>query len=374
MMNALRTTCLIALSVLTGCDGGGALSVPRVLGPKTPTCDDPEALQLTSRVIQQSSGQVNRIGDHSLLESEMILVRGIDKEIGKASCVASFVFVYLKDIVTTSNYKAISRTEFELQYDTTGQLVSTIQTVGPLSYVKLSEDEVKSLNENPTDPIAQYNLGLMYDKGEGVGKNDAEAVKWYRRAADQGDATAQNNLGVMYDNGEGVAENDAEAVKWYRRAADQGDASAQNNLGVMYAKGEGVAKSAVEAVKWFRLAADQGLASAQSNLAWMYSYGKGVTQDSAEAVKWYRKAANQGNALAQYSLGEVFYAGDEFGGVADESRARVEWTRVLKSADKESQEFKLAQAGFSCIDRGVPSKSCAPLRCSIEGRSDCPDL
>jgi TPR repeat protein len=106
----------------------------------------------------------------------------------------------------------------------------------------------------------------------------------------------------------------------------------------------------------------------------MYQYGKGVTQDLKLAVFWFQQVANQGNVQAQYNLGELYYAGDEFGGVADESRATVQWTQLLKSADKASQLFKLAQAGLSCIDRGVPSKSCAPLRCSIEGRSDCPDL
>ena len=65
-------------------------------------------------------------------------------------------------------------------------------------------------------------------------QNYAEAVKWYRLAADQGDASAQYNLGVMYANGQGVPQNHAEAVKWYRLAADQGNASAQFNLGDMY--------------------------------------------------------------------------------------------------------------------------------------------
>ena len=51
----------------------------------------------------------------------------------------------------------------------------------------------------------------------------------------KGYADAQSNLGIMYDNGNGVPENDAEAVKWYRKAADQGNAKAQYNLGVMYA-------------------------------------------------------------------------------------------------------------------------------------------
>ena len=82
---------------------------------------------------------------------------------------------------------------------------------------------------------AQFNLGVMYDNGEGVPKDDAEAVRWYRLAAEQGTAAAQFNLGLMYANGEGVPEDDAEAVRWYRLAAEQGDATAQSILGLMYA-------------------------------------------------------------------------------------------------------------------------------------------
>ena len=47
----------------------------------------------------------------------------------------------------------------------------------------------------------------------------AEAVKWFRKAAEQGNASAQSNLGVMYAEGRGVPQDDAEAVKWYRRGA-----------------------------------------------------------------------------------------------------------------------------------------------------------
>ena len=64
------------------------------------------------------------------------------------------------------------------------------------------------------DALAQYNLGLMYGKGEGVPQDDAEAVKWYRLAAEQGFAKAQLNLGFMYARGRGVPQDDAEAVKW----------------------------------------------------------------------------------------------------------------------------------------------------------------
>ena len=51
--------------------------------------------------------------------------------------------------------------------------------------------------------VAQFNLGLIYHNGEGISQDQAEAVKWYRRAAEQGDAQAQCNLGLMYDNRRG---------------------------------------------------------------------------------------------------------------------------------------------------------------------------
>ena len=92
-----------------------------------------------------------------------------------------------------------------------------------------------------------------------------EAVNWYRKAAVQGDADAQYNLGVMYDTGEGVPENDVEAVNWYRKAAEQGHASAQFNLGVMYANGAGVPENNIYAYVWFSISAAQGNETAKTN-------------------------------------------------------------------------------------------------------------
>ncbi len=63
---------------------------------------------------------------------------------------------------------------------------------------------------------AQYNLGNMYHKGEGVAQDYKEAAKWYRKASEQGLAAAQYNLGCMYYDGQGVTQNYKEAVKWYR--------------------------------------------------------------------------------------------------------------------------------------------------------------
>jgi hypothetical protein len=64
----------------------------------------------------------------------------------------------------------------------------------------------------------------MYARGLGVPQDYAEAVRWYRLAADQGHASAQNNLGVMYATGEGVLQDYVQAHMWYNLAASRPDA------------------------------------------------------------------------------------------------------------------------------------------------------
>jgi len=68
------------------------------------------------------------------------------------------------------------------------------------------------------NPQAQASLGIAYHTGTGVKKDDVEAAKWYRKAAEQGISIAQFDLGVMYYRGEGVRKDDAEAVRWYRQS------------------------------------------------------------------------------------------------------------------------------------------------------------
>jgi TPR repeat protein len=69
----------------------------------------------------------------------------------------------------------------------------------------------------------------------------------------------------IYCDGKGVPEDDTEAVKWYRKAAEQGYAEAQYNLGVMYTNGEGVPEDYVESYMWWNLAAAQGIEQAKGN-------------------------------------------------------------------------------------------------------------
>lgn len=105
------------------------------------------------------------------------------------------------------------------------------------------------------DATSQYNLALMYAKGQGVSQNANEAVKWYRLAAAQGSGGAQFNIGLMHKSGLGVSQDYKEAVKWFRLAAAQGNADAQNKLGARYAEGLGVFSSRVVAYALYHLSA-----------------------------------------------------------------------------------------------------------------------
>ena len=89
--------------------------------------------------------------------------------------------------------------------------------------------------------------------------NYKEAITLLEPLALQGNADAQYNLGNMYDNGQGVVQDYFEAARLYKMAAAQGVAKAQSNLGNMYASGRGVTKDYVEAAKWRNLAAAQDL-------------------------------------------------------------------------------------------------------------------
>ena len=83
----------------------------------------------------------------------------------------------------------------------------------------------------PTGNAAvQNHIGWIYAVCRGVPADYAEAVKWFRLAAEQGHADAQKNLGRMYEIGHGVSRDEAEAVKWFRKAAAQGVEDAQDAL------------------------------------------------------------------------------------------------------------------------------------------------
>jgi hypothetical protein len=176
---------------------------------------------------------------------------------------------------------------------------------------------------------SQYILSTMYEAGKGVPQDDAQAARWERLAADQGQVYAQANLSFRCYS----ANDFARAFEWCQRAADGDLAWAQYNLGLMHQKGEGVTRNDAEAAHWYRLAASQGFADAQQRLADFYYLGQGIPRCYAQAALWYRRAAEQGNARAQFQLGFLYDVG--LGIERDYAQYRY-WTR--KAAEQGHEE------------------------------------
>jgi TPR repeat protein len=190
---------------------------------------------------------------------------------------------------------------------------------------------------------AEAELGHRYFFGrDGETQDYAQAIVWYRKAADQGDTSAETNLGFMYSKGQGVTIDHAQALFWYRKAAMSGDATAQNNLGYLYREGIGTTQDFTQALQWYHKSADQGNANAQTSLGYMYYNGKGVPQDYSQAITWFRKGADQGSAEAQYDMGLCYQYGH--GTAIDLGQARI-WYQ--KAADQGDESSKKQLAGLN---------------------------
>ncbi len=138
----------------------------------------------------------------------------------------------------------------------------------------------------------------LADGQAAYGKADfATAVRLLRPLAEAGNAEAEFSLGDMYDKGQGVPQDFALAAKWYRKAADQGNAEAQRMLGIVYDLGRpDVRQDLAQAAFWYRKAADQGNAKAQCALAHAYEEGRGVPKDYVQAYMWYSLAASNASS------------------------------------------------------------------------------
>lgn len=182
--------------------------------------------------------------------------------------------------------------------------------------------------------MAQKNLALAYANGQGVQRDDATAVRWMRKAAEQLEVEAAFMMGEFFRQGRGVPATPTDAALWYSRSAEAGFPIAQYALGMMLLEGAGEAKDLAKAEQWLSFAAAQGhpeaknnvatllaqrgevdqaaalwadLAeggepNAQCNLGMCFLRGMGRPQDMKEARRWLVKASNQGHQLATQAL------------------------------------------------------------------------
>jgi len=127
----------------------------------------------------------------------------------------------------------------------------------------IAKDSSKVTTPEKANGNALFLLGL---KNLEEPKDYKKAAECFRRAAEQGHVNAQYNIGIMYERGNGVKQDYKEALKWYHKAAEQGKAEAQHNIGIMYADGQGVPQDNKKAVKWLRMAVKQGFEPSKRKL------------------------------------------------------------------------------------------------------------
>ncbi len=178
----------------------------------------------------------------------------------------------------------------------------------------------------------QTKLGEIYEYGQGVEKNQKSAVKWYMKAADQGNAEALNKLGEAYSDPfswTDIPQSDELALKWFKRAAQKGNAEAMYNLGQMHSdnafRGCGtVGVNKEEAFEWFKKAAVLGHADAQNHVGVHYARGDVVTQNDYEAFRWYKKSAEQGNENGCHNLSGISSKVQEIVQAEDEKSTKLQ--------------------------------------------------
>ena len=239
------------------------------------------------------------------------------------------------------------------------------------------------------DVEAQKALGHIYESGLNVEKDRAQAMEWYKKAADQGDyaamvilddmrtadtagpagdepaeareytvrvretaqknpravfqayydqaqsgsATGQYNLAYAYAKGIGVPKDEQKASYYLRKAADQGDSDALMWMGYRYFNGIGVQKDPASAAASFSRAAEKGHANAMTWIGYLCETGKGVPKNAERAVQWYQKAAEAGNLTAAYNLGLCYEDGR---GVPQDPAQALRWLK--RAADNGNRE------------------------------------
>jgi len=181
---------------------------------------------------------------------------------------------------------------------------------------------------NKGNVVSQRLLAGLYDRST-VPDHAAEAVNWYRKAADAGDLPSLFRLGQLLHLGKGVPANPADATAKIKQAAEADYVPAWTVLGERYELGLGTRQNDQNAAFWYRKAAERGIQAAQAKVGDFFMRGKGVAKDEAEGVRWFKLSADGGNREGQYGLGMAYIRGR---GIPKSDSLAFVWLK--KSADQ----------------------------------------
>ena len=213
------------------------------------------------------------------------------------------------------------------------------------------------------DDSAQASLAsLLWTGSNGLAVDPREATRLYLLSAHQGNAGSQYMLGMIYagawglaPGAAGVAPDAGEALRWLRRAADQGDVSALEALAGRYESGDGVVQSLPETLRLLRLAADKNSVAAHIWLSNAYRDGRGVGRDNVESLRLLHRAVELGSADAQAYLGLLTLSGER--GITRDEREAERLIRLASDQGIPEGQYGLGlmyEEGRGGLRRNLP--------------------
>ncbi len=174
----------------------------------------------------------------------------------------------------------------------------------------VDDDYVHALNEYQLaadlgDPVAAYDLGLMYEKGKNQWVDLAKAKELYLQAAQGGVVKAMVSLGILY----AMDHHYDEALSWLNKAVAKDDSDAEYQLGWMAEKGMISHSSLSKAITYYQKSAERGNAKAMLALARIYHTGSKTVKNTQQSVEYYTRLADQNYPEAQYQLAKFCFSG-----------------------------------------------------------------
>ncbi|CAG8549229.1 4975_t:CDS:2 [Ambispora gerdemannii] len=161
--------------------------------------------------------------------------------------------------------------------------------------------------EKTRDPLAQNELGWCFSEGFGTKQDHKEALKWFMKSAESGNAIAAMNLGQCYFYGDGTSMDDSKALHWYEISARRNYLNGQIQLAQFYRYASKQYRSARLAKHWYEKAAKSGNPEAQVEIGYCYYHAIGVNKQLKDhAIEWYKKAAKQDYPRAQALLAKYY--------------------------------------------------------------------
>ncbi len=173
--------------------------------------------------------------------------------------------------------------------------------------IGVEKDEAKAFEYYKKSNENLYNkvLALLYQNDKDTGKDLKKTIYCYNKVAE-----IAYLLGVWYQSGIEIEKDEVKAFEYYKQSAEKGYNKAQKNLASLYENGEGTKKDLDKAFYWYNKAVENEYEEAQCNLGGCYLFGRGVEKDKDKAFEYYKQSAEKGYIKAQNDLGYLYVKGE----------------------------------------------------------------